>query len=110
MKYLASLGVLHRDLKPANVLVTDDLHCKVTDFGESRAQDSNMTTAVGTTLYLAPEIHQLSLKKIRSGTYDSKSDVYRSASLYRKTNKTQMIRRLKTMMIVMVMVIMSLKL
>lgn len=70
MKYLHSLGIIHRDLKPDNLLISEDWHVKVTDFGTSRALDKNMTIEAGTTFYTAPEAF--------GTTYDLKSDVYRS--------------------------------
>ena len=43
MHYLHSRNIVHRDLKSANVLVTSDLRCKVTDFGNSRLVDPKQT-------------------------------------------------------------------
>lgn len=70
MKYLHSLGLIHRDLKSGNLLVTDDWHAKVADFGLSRMADKMMTRGVGTPIYTAPEA-------LASSNYTFKADVYR---------------------------------
>ncbi|QIS14146.1 protein kinase [Nocardia arthritidis] len=54
-------GILHRDIKPSNVLVTDDDHAKLGDFGVSRAvyADATLTRTgafTGTPGYMAPEV------------------------------------------------------
>ncbi|KIJ41011.1 hypothetical protein M422DRAFT_68349 [Sphaerobolus stellatus SS14] len=36
MSYLHRKGVLHGDLKAANVLIDDDFHCVISDFGQSQ--------------------------------------------------------------------------
>jgi eukaryotic-like serine/threonine-protein kinase len=52
-------NVIHRDIKPQNVLVAEDGHLKVTDFGIARAgDDAGMTeigSVIGTAQYLSPE-------------------------------------------------------
>ena len=62
--------IIHRDLKPDNMLVTVNDVLKLTDFGEARAEELNMTmTSVGTPIYISPEV-------MANDRYDSKADVY----------------------------------
>ncbi|KAG6872173.1 hypothetical protein C0993_002365, partial [Termitomyces sp. T159_Od127] len=48
MEYLHANGVLHGDLKAANVLVDDDAHCVISDFGQSEMK-SEVYRISGTT-------------------------------------------------------------
>ncbi len=52
-----SQRIMHRDVKPENILIFDDGHAALTDFGVSRfARKPNQTyTEAGTLGYLAPE-------------------------------------------------------
>jgi len=62
--------IIHRDLKPDNMLVTTTYGVKLTDFGEARVVDSEMTmTQVGSPVYMAPEV-------LRGERYDERVDVY----------------------------------
>eukprot|EP00644_Phytophthora_capsici_P002566 jgi/Phyca11/106047/e_gw1.11.167.1 len=72
LAYLHSMepSILHRDLKSRNILLTSQLNAKLTDFGVSRERsDDLMTNAVGTSLWMAPEV-------MMGGHYDGKADVF----------------------------------
>lgn len=58
LNHLHQNGCIYRDLKPENVLINDDGHVKLTDFGLSKELDccDSTKTFCGTCEYLAPEI------------------------------------------------------
>ena len=70
MEYLHSQNIVHRDLKPDNVLLDSSFYPKICDFGLAKVATSEMSSAVGTSLYCAPEVKQDGAK------YDGKADVY----------------------------------
>ncbi|KAL1306132.1 hypothetical protein AAFC00_004246 [Neodothiora populina] len=41
--YMHSKGIIHRDLKPENVLLDDNMHTKITDFGTAKILDIKRT-------------------------------------------------------------------
>ncbi|EGF20500.1 serine/threonine protein kinase [Streptococcus sanguinis SK1058] len=58
LKYIHRKGIIHRDLKPENVLIADDGHLVLTDFGIAHFKDSSLTKKndlLNNRVYLAPE-------------------------------------------------------
>ena len=75
MESVHSAGVIHRDLKLENILLDEDNHAKVSDFGlsgfiEQESGGWSRTQMVGTASYMAPELVQ------GRKDYDEKVDVY----------------------------------
>ena len=56
VNYIEGCGLVHRDIKPANILVNEDCHVRLCDFGLSRSLSTEMSEYVVTRWYRPPEI------------------------------------------------------
>ncbi|MDB4809943.1 serine/threonine protein kinase [bacterium] len=102
LKHAHDMGVIHRDLKPANLIVTDDQHIKLVDFGIAKIFGDSQNTMVGSLLgtldYMAPE-------QVDSVAITARTDLYAVGSLmyamlvgrppFRGKNATQVLDMLK---------------
>jgi hypothetical protein len=58
LDYAHEQGVTHRDVKPGNIMITDDGHAKIADFGIAKLNLAHCTLPgklLGTPAYMAPE-------------------------------------------------------
>nr|CAD7429070.1 unnamed protein product [Timema monikensis] len=75
--YLHSNHCIHRDIKGHNILLTEDAHVKLVDFGVSShlaATLGRRNTSVGTPYWMAPEV--IACEQQLDSSYDARCDVW----------------------------------
>jgi len=74
LNYAHSRSVLHRDVKPSNILIDNDGHVFLTDFGLARIAQSGESTSSLNMLIGSP--HYLSPEQAKSEPVDVRTDIY----------------------------------
>jgi serine/threonine protein kinase len=75
LDYMHKRGIVHRDLKPENVMVGENDHIKLIDFGIAMKEDArrltfvNVSSMLGTPDYISPE-------QVQGKRGDQRSDMY----------------------------------
>ncbi|CAH8464801.1 unnamed protein product [Schistosoma margrebowiei] len=76
LNFMHNRGRIHRDIKGANILLTDNGHVKVADFGVAAQLNTSIakrTTLIGTPYWMAPEVASI---ESRGSGYDGKCDIW----------------------------------
>jgi TPR repeat protein/tRNA A-37 threonylcarbamoyl transferase component Bud32 len=72
LQHAHAQGVVHRDIKPGNIIVLDDGHVKVGDFGIAKLDSSELTqvgSVLGTVSHMSPE-------QLAGQPVDARSDLF----------------------------------
>ncbi|XP_074153879.1 calcium/calmodulin-dependent protein kinase kinase 1 [Sminthopsis crassicaudata] len=73
LEYLHYQKIIHRDIKPSNLLLGDDDHVKIADFGVSNqfeGNDAQLSSTAGTPAFMAPEAISDSVQSFRGKALD----------------------------------------
>lgn len=74
MRYLGTKNIVHRDLAARNILVVDENHVKISDFGLAQVIGSNDYYILKTNRELP--IKWYALESLRNGKFSPRSDVW----------------------------------
>lgn len=74
LAYIHQKNIIHRDIKSSNIMIMNNYHVKIIDFGMSKRVDASYLpqtdeNVAGTVAYMAPEM-------VTSGKYDARIDVW----------------------------------
>lgn len=75
LDYMHKHGVVHRDLKPENVMVDEDGHIKLIDFGSAMKEDARRLTFAGPSPMLGSPDY-ISPEQVKGHRGDQRSDIY----------------------------------
>lgn len=76
LRVAADIGLVHGDIKPDNILLNEQFHAKLVDFGIASMSNEKSDEIWGTPYYIAPE-------KVRRQRIDLRTDIYSlGATLY----------------------------
>ena len=74
LTYIHARKVMHRDIKPENILLLEECHCKLTDFGIAKEKSkailgTTRTNFSGTLAFMPPEVRSRKASNHRSDIY-----------------------------------------